>query len=99
MTVDGDEARIWFDHTGSGLEVAGGSLGEFVIAGPDHVFHPAEARIDGSTVIVSSDAVGNPAAVRYGWRDDPVNTLRNSEGLPASPFRTDRWVNGVMPEK
>ncbi len=99
MTAEGSQVRLWFDHIGGGLEAAGGSLGGFVVAGPDRIFHPAQARIDDGTVVVSSDAVPAPAAVRYAWRDHPVNTLRNAEGLPASPFRTDQWDNGIMREE
>ena len=43
-----------------------------------------------NTVVVSSEAVENPAAVRYGWADNPDDlNLYNVEGLPANPFRTD----------
>ncbi len=98
MTVEGREATLWFDHVGGGLKAEGGSLKGFVIAGPDRVFHPANARISGNTVVVSSPKVEEPSAVRYAWHNNPENTLRNAEGLPASPFRTDRWTNGRMPE-
>ena len=47
--------------------------------------------LDGDTIVVSSAEVAAPVAVRYGWADDPVTSLRNKEGLPASPFRTDTW--------
>jgi len=50
---------------------------------------PAQARIDGDTVIVWSDQVKEPAAVRYGWENAAEPNLLNKEGLPASPFRTD----------
>ncbi|HEY8665132.1 MAG TPA: sialate O-acetylesterase [Tepidisphaeraceae bacterium] len=64
----------------------------FVIAGEDKVFHPASAKIDGDTVIVSSPDVKNPVAVRYAWADNPEGAnLYNKENLPAAPFRTDKW--------
>jgi sialate O-acetylesterase len=63
----------------------------FVIAGADQVFHPARARIEGETVLVWSDAVAAPAAVRYAWADNPDCNLVSSAGLPASPFRSDDW--------
>jgi sialate O-acetylesterase len=85
------EMRLWFDHTGSGLRARGDKLTGFEIAGADRRFVPAEARIDGATVIVSSPQVQSPAAVRYAWANDPVANLINAEGLPATPFRTDRW--------
>jgi sialate O-acetylesterase len=52
------------------------------------VFSPAEARIEGATIVVSSPAVKAPFKARYAWADDPQATLVNAEGLPASPFRT-----------
>jgi sialate O-acetylesterase len=62
------------------------------VAGADKVFHPATAVIKGSTVVVSSTAVSNPVAVRYGWADDAGTiNLYNKDGFPASPFRTDSW--------
>jgi len=63
----------------------------FVIAGSDKVFHPANARITGDEVVVWSEQVPYPVAARYGWDDNPYCNLYNSEGLPASPFRTDDW--------
>jgi sialate O-acetylesterase len=79
--------RIWFDHTGTGLNFRGGSLQGFEIAGADHKFVAADARIDGRTVVVSAASVERPVAVRYAWADNPAANLYNQEGLPASPFR------------
>ena len=82
-----------FDNGGAALTVrGGGDLSGFEVAGVDRVFHPARARIDGDTVVVRSDAVVTPVAVRYGWHDDAGNAnLTNAAGLPASPFRSDSW--------
>ena len=63
----------------------------FLIAGADRVWRAAEARIEGEAVLVSSPEVPVPVAVRYGWGDNPPNTLRNQVDLPAAPFRTDDW--------
>lgn len=63
----------------------------FAIAGQDKKFYWAKAEIDGKTVLVSSDKVPNPVAVRYAWAANPICNLYNQEGLPASPFRTDTW--------
>lgn len=68
-----------------------GELVGFQIAGADKVWHWAKAKIDGDEVIVSSEEVPHPVAVRYGWADNPVCNLFNSAGLPAHPFRTDDW--------
>jgi hypothetical protein len=62
-----------------------------LIAGADRLWHVATARIDGDAVVVSSPDVSAPIAVRYGWANDPANTLRNQADLPAAPFRTDDW--------
>jgi sialate O-acetylesterase len=53
-------------------------------------FYPAKATIAGNTIVVWSDKVDHPAAVRYGWANAPVCNLYNKAGLPASPFRTDK---------
>lgn len=68
-----------------------GPLTHFTNAGPDRTFVPATARIVGDAVVVSSDAVTDPVAVRFGWRADAEPNLFNSAGLPASTFRTDDW--------
>ena len=61
------------------------------IAGADRVFHPAEARIEGESLLVSSPAVKEPAAVRFGWGAADGTNLWNAAGLPAASFRTDDW--------
>ncbi|TGD80744.1 sialate O-acetylesterase [Hymenobacter wooponensis] len=90
MKVESGQVQLTFDHT-TGLRAEGGPLREFTIAGPDSVFHPAQARVEGNTVIVSSDQVTQPVAVRFGWRKSPMPNLFNAAGLPATPFRTDTW--------
>lgn len=89
MEVDGNEATLHFDHTAEGLVASGGVLRGFTVAGEDGTFHPAEAVIEGDTVVVSSPEVEVPVAVRYGWANVPDVNLFNTAGLPASPFRTD----------
>jgi sialate O-acetylesterase len=61
------------------------------VASDDHKRYWANARIEGDAVIVSSEFVPDPKAVRYAWRSNPAATLFNGAGLPASPFRTDDW--------
>ena len=92
-TVDGHSMQIWFSHTTGGLVAhGGGPLEGFEVAGPDHKFVPANARIDGDTVLVSSPDVPNPAYVRYGWANYPVVNLFNGANLPASPFTTEKNI-------
>ncbi len=90
--VEGNQIRIQFTETGSGLATRGNEkLTGFAIAGSDQKFYWADAVINGSTVKVSSEKVKNPVAVRYAWADNPACNLINKEGLPAIPFRTDNW--------
>lgn len=63
----------------------------FEIAGEDRVFHPADARLDNDSVIVSAAAVRSPVAVRYAWTNHPVAWLQDNLGLPVAPFRSDTW--------
>ncbi len=88
-TQESGGLRVWFDHAQSGLKAKAGELKGFEIAGLDRKFSPAQARIDGATVVVSSPAVTSPAYVRYGWSSNPDCNLYNSEDLPASPFRSE----------
>jgi len=90
MRVRGNQVILSFTHARGGLVAKGGPLRGFTIAGADKQFVPAEARIEGSHVIVSSPQVPKPVAVRYGWANVPDVNLYNQAGLPASPFRTDR---------
>lgn len=88
----GDFAGDRYGSRGEKVEKAeSGVLSGFQIAGPDRVWHWADARIEGDTVVVSSADVPQPVAVRYAWSANPVCNLFNAEGLPAWPFRTDDW--------
>jgi sialate O-acetylesterase len=105
-TTEGGSIRAWFDHakglitrTGPGigssvnatsLEVVGGAATSIEIAGPDGKFVPAKATVEGETVVASSPDVPNPVAIRYGWASNPQCNLYNSDGLPASPFTSEK---------
>jgi sialate O-acetylesterase len=90
--IDGNKIIISFTHIGSGLiSIDGEELSQFAIAGADKKFVWAKATIDGDKVIVWSDNITSPMYVRYAWADNPDGAnLYNKEGLPASPFRTDK---------
>jgi sialate O-acetylesterase len=89
--VEGAAIRVRFTHA-AGLSTSDGQAPRaFAIAGADRKWRWADGRIDGETVVVSAPDVQQPAAVRYGWADNPDATLRNGDGLPVSPFRTDDW--------
>jgi sialate O-acetylesterase len=95
MEVEGNNIRLHFTHLGGGLVAGGtapGHLEGFEIAGADHKFVGASARIEGDTIVVESNRVEHPEAVRYGWQSYPICNLYNQAGLPASPFRTDDWA-------
>ena len=91
MEVKGAKAILDFDHAEGGLIKRGVALTGFEIAGQDRIFHPAEASISGQRVVVKSDKVSQPVAVRLAFDDQVVHNLFNAAGLPASPFRTDNW--------
>jgi len=84
-TPEGNALRAWFDHA-KGLNFKKDVATGFEVAGSDGKFSPASARIDGTTVLVSSPDVAEPVLVRYGWENSPLCNLFNGEGLPASPF-------------
>lgn len=104
MNIEGNKIRLTFTNTGSGLKMGvppwtptgkppepPTELTGFGIAGADQKWVWAKAVIEGDTIVVSSDEVAAPVAVRYGWASCPPCNLYNQEGLPASPFRTDDW--------
>lgn len=91
MKLDGNKIRIRFDFVDGGLMAKDGELKEFTIAGDDQEFVPAKAVIEGNEIVVWSEHISHPAAVRFGWRNFPKPNLYNMSGLPASPFRTDNW--------
>jgi sialate O-acetylesterase len=87
----GKSMEISFNYN-DGLKASGGNvLKGFAVAGADKVFHWADAKIVGNTILVTSKDVKDPVAVRYNWADNPDGNLVNQSGLPASSFRTDDW--------
>lgn len=90
-TRDGAGFRVTFTQAHGGLIAPLNTVAGFELAGSDQVFHPADAKIERDSVVVTSTSVPDPVAVRYAWRNAPVAGLFNREGLPATPFRTDTW--------
>lgn len=92
MKIEGGKIRLTFAHA-AGLGAKGGQpLAGFAIAGADRLFAPAQASVEGDTVVVWSEQVKAPVAVRYAWANNPAGcNLYNQAGLPASPMRTDDW--------
>ena len=94
MKVEGTAIRLSFDHIDGGLTTgpsAGATLKGFAIAGADHKWVWADAKIDGKSIVVSAAGVSQPVAVRYSWATFSDSNLYNGAGLPAFPFRTDNW--------
>ncbi len=89
------KAVLYFSETGKGLRsIDGKPLQEFALAGQDKKWYWAKAKIKGKKkVLVWSEEVPDPKAVRYAFNNNPVNpNLTNDSGIPASPFRTDNWA-------
>ncbi|GMV81424.1 MAG: 9-O-acetylesterase [Planctomycetota bacterium] len=92
--------RVSFTHVGGGLTAKDGdTVKGFSVAGEDKKWVWAQAKIDGSGVLVSSPEVATPVAVRYAWANTPDANLYNKEGLPAVPFRSDDWPKAAPPPK
>ena len=90
FTREGSAIRIWFDGAGKSLKTRdGGAVTGFQIAGADGKYVAADARIEGTSVVVSSADVATPAMVRYAWDYNPIANLVGANGLPVSLFRTD----------
>lgn len=96
MQVEGLKIWLSFAHVDSGLKSRDGKpLTEFEIAGADGTFVPAEATVDGNTVVVGAKDVASPTQARFGWRNETNPNLVNQAGLPASPFQTNNWQGGT----
>jgi sialate O-acetylesterase len=93
IKIKKDRIQLFFDYADSGFKKTTENLKEFEIAGKDKVFYPADAKIVGKTIVVSAAKVKNPVAIRFAWKAVPEPNLFNKENLPASPFRTDDWIN------
>lgn len=88
VTSEPGALRVWFDNS-QGLSAGAGRLTDFELAGDDHRFLPAEAQLDGQTVVVKSAAVSQPVFVRYGWNGVVQGYIINNAKLPASTFTSE----------
>ena len=91
MQVEKEKLRISFSNATTGLKSTGKTPVKFLISGEDQKFVPATAKIEGSTVILSSKLVKTPVAVRFCFDDTSMPDVFSTEGLPLAPFRTDKW--------
>ena len=91
-SIKGDVVSLRFSNVGSGLVSRDAKpLTHFTIAGIDQIFVAAQATIQGDTIVVRSDQVAEPVAIRFAWGSSDMPNLSNADGLPASSFRTDDW--------
>ena len=83
---------LHFKNTGGALcSRDGAPLTYFQVAGRDRRFVPAQAQVEGDTVVVRCPEVPQPVAVRFAWDEKANPNLVNADGLPVVPFRTDGW--------
>jgi sialate O-acetylesterase len=98
VAAEDGRLRVRFDHAGGGLRSSDGEpLRTFEVSGEDGEFFEANAVVDGEDVLVFSELVENPTAVRFAWHQEARPNLENRAQLPASPFRAElpRDVVGV----
>ena len=96
VTHNGDSLRIRFANS-DGLELRGDPAKAFTVAGADRKFIPAQARVEGDTVVLSANGIAKPVAARLDWTNNPTAFLVNKSGIPAAPFRTDDWGKEQKP--
>jgi len=87
-TTEGVSMRVWFDHA-QGLVNKTSAIDGFEVAGEDHHFQKASARIDQGTIVVNASSIPNPKYVRYAWANDAVPSLYNAAKLPLSTFTSE----------
>ena len=82
-----------FKNAGDGLVCKGDSIRGFYISGEEKSFLHAEAKIEGSTILVWNTDIKTPVAVRFDFTNSSIPDLFSKEGLPVNLFRTDNWNN------
>ncbi len=105
MKIKGDKLRLGFDHVGGGLASRDGKPLDWfeILDADDGWFIPADAAIDGETVVLSAAGVKKPVAMRFAWNQLATPNLMNKEGLPAGAFRAGTipqrdWMSAGVPE-
>jgi len=98
MEVKKEKINLYFDYAPNGFVVKGdGTPAEFLIAGIDQTFLPAEVKLEKDKIVVYNKQVASPVAVRFSFSNTGMSNVFNKEGLPVIPFRTDNWE--VIPVK
>jgi sialate O-acetylesterase len=91
MKIEGNQVKLTFDNAPNGIMSLGKELNCFEVAGANKRFYPAKAFVTNDGLTVFSPSVATPVAVRYAFKDFIAGDLFNTEGIPASSFRTDDW--------
>ncbi|WP_232516241.1 sialate O-acetylesterase [Chitinophaga caeni] len=97
MEIAKNKVIINFNYLPTGLKIHGKSIANAYIAGEDQIYYPADAKLKGSQLILSSKKVPEPVAARYGFANAAIGNLFSTEGFPVAPFRTDNWDNVFSP--
>ena len=99
MEVSKGKINLYFDNAPNGFMLKGNEKQptEFLIAGSDQNFLPADVKLEKDKIVVSNKQVTNPTAVRFSFSNTGMSNVFNKEGLPITPFRTDNWE--VIPVK
>jgi len=98
MQVEKNKIRVWFSNAEKGL-MSKGPITEFFVAGADKNFVPAEAKIEGNSIVIWNKTLAQPIAVRYGFSNSATLHLYNKEGVPLNLFRTDDWPVEIILNK
>jgi sialate O-acetylesterase len=93
LCLVGGKLVVDFDTGGTTISIKGGSWNDVEIAAADGIYQPAQATVTGNTATLTSAAVREPRAIRYGWRPFFTPTLFNADGLPTAPFAL--WMDHV----
>ena len=102
--IEGSAIRVSFDHAENGLMLGikegyepvkptpGADIPWLSIQAKDGTWHWARGELDGADLLVRSDGVKEPIAVRYAYTQQPTGfNLYNKDGRPASPFSTSGY--------
>ena len=92
MDASKGKINLYFDNAPNGFMIKGdGTPNEFLIAGSDQNFLPAEVKLEKDRIVVSNKQIANSVAVRFSFSNTAMSNVFNKEGLPVMPFRTDNW--------
>ncbi|MGO4771164.1 sialate O-acetylesterase [Flavobacterium sp. W22_SRS_FK3] len=91
MEIKDGSVTVSFDNVDNGITAYEKEVTGFEIAGADKVFYPARTVVRRKSVVLTSDKVSKPVAIRYLFKDFAKAELFSGGGLPVSSFRTDEW--------